>query len=289
MPKIGLKKAYYAQIVEDVMGAITYGIPVPLTKMQQISVNPKVSRVQVPGDDIIQDDISECLGADVTMQREEITPAEEAVLLGRITDVNGGVFGGSTDNAPYVAFGYMRTFKNSNVGLYVWLLKTKFSPSNSTADTKPVDNITPQYDSMSGAAITRTADGQWIYSIKSSDPAFGDTFFTKATLETLAAAVTPDALALSTIVPAAAAVGIVVTANVVITFNNKIASESITLMKADGTLAPGAKTWDATGKILTIDPTVNMSAATTYIVAVNGVKDIYGQALAATTKTFTTA
>jgi hypothetical protein len=62
----------------------------------------------------------------------------------------------------------------------------KFAPSNSTADTKPVDNIAPQYDSLSGAAITRTADGAWIYSVKSSDPDFAATFFTKATLETLA-------------------------------------------------------------------------------------------------------
>jgi phi13 family phage major tail protein len=186
MPKIGLKKAYYAVQTSDVEGAAVYNAPVALANMQQVQVNPKVSNVQVPGDDIIVEEISECLGADIVMQRSEITPQEEAILLGRPVDTDGGAYGGTFDNAPNVAFGYMRTFKNSNVGLYVWLFKVKFKPSNSTADTKPVDSVNPQYDSLGGAAITRTADGAWIYSVKSSDPNFAATFFTKAKLETLA-------------------------------------------------------------------------------------------------------
>jgi phi13 family phage major tail protein len=186
MPKIGLKKAYYAVQAADVEGAVTYNAPVALAKIQQIQVNPKVNRVQVPGDDIITEELSECLGADITIQRDEISPADEIILLGRPTDTGGGAYGGTFDNPPYVALGYMRTFKNSNVGLYVWLFKVKFAPTNSTADTKQPDNITPQYDSLSGAAITRTADGAWIYSVKSSDPNFAATFFTKAKLETLA-------------------------------------------------------------------------------------------------------
>jgi len=185
MPKIGLKKAYYAVQTADIVGAVTYNVPVALSAVQQIGVNPKVSKVQVPGDDIIIEEITECLGADVTMQRAEVTPAEEVILLGRPTDANGGAFGGTFDNPPNVAFGYMRSFKNSAVGLYVWLFKVKFAPSNITADTKPTESINPQYDSLGGAAITRTADGAWIYSVKSSVANFGDTFFTKATLETL--------------------------------------------------------------------------------------------------------
>ena len=68
----------------------------------------------------------------------------------------------------------------------MWILKTRFAPSSSTADTKPADSISPQYDSMSASSITREADGAWIYSRKSNDPNFAATFFTKATLEKLA-------------------------------------------------------------------------------------------------------
>jgi phi13 family phage major tail protein len=291
MPKIGLRKAYYAIIAanSDVQGSIEYANPVALINVQQVTVNPKVSKMQVPGDDLIIEDITECLGADITVQRNEFTPLEEAILLGRPVDEDGGVYGGNFDNPPYVAFGYQRTFKDTNMGLYVWILKTKFAPSNITADTKPVDNITPQYDSMSASSITRAADGSWIYSIKSSDPNFGDTFFTKATLEKLRIAATVDALALSSITPADDATNISVSSNVVLTFNNKIVTEAISIIKEDGTLVTLAKSWDATGKILTIDPTSNLDAASTYFVAVNGVKDINGQVLASVAKNFATA
>lgn len=183
--KIGLEKAYYAILRNDVEGSVTYDVPVPLKKVQQVQVTPRVNRAQVPADNIIDEDITQCLGADLTIQRKEFTLDEEAILLGRPKDSDGGVYGGTFDNPPYVAFGYVRTF-NDGTGLYVWILKTRFAPSSSTADTKPVDSVTPQYDSMSASSITRAADGAWIYSRKSSDPNFASTFFTKATLEKLA-------------------------------------------------------------------------------------------------------
>ena len=183
--KIGLKKAYYAILTNDVEGSVTYDVPVALEKVQQVQVTPRVNRVQVPADDIIDEDITQCLGADLTIQRKEFTLDEEVILLGRPKDADGGVYGGTFDNPPYVAFGYVRTF-NDGTGLYVWILKTRFAPSNSTADTKPVDSVTPQYDTMSASSITRAADGAWIYSRKSNDPNFASTFFSKATLEKLA-------------------------------------------------------------------------------------------------------
>lgn len=185
MIKVGLKRLYYAEMTKDEEGAATYNVPVALPKVQQVGVSPKVNRTQVVADDLIDEDITQCLGADVTVQRKDVTPEEEKLLLGRPSDADGGVYGGTTDNPPYVALGYERTF-NDNSGLYVWLLKTKFAPSNSTADTKPADGVTPQYDTMTASAITRAADGQWIYSRKSSDPNFAATFFSKATLEKLA-------------------------------------------------------------------------------------------------------
>lgn len=99
----------------------------------------------------------------------------------------------------------------------------------------------------------------------------------------------PSAVALSSIVPAANATGIAVGANIVLTFNNKIAEEAIVVTTAAGVIVPAAKTWDAAGKILTIDPTSNMSAATVHLVAISGVADIYNQTLAASVSKFTTA
>lgn len=105
---------------------------------------------------------------------------------------------------------------------------------------------------------------------------------------TLFAAGAPDALELSTIVPADEAPNIAVDANIVLTFNNEISREAIVVTKADGTIVAGAKTWDTAGKILTFNPTENMANNTVYIVTVGGVVDIYGQSLAAAVKNFTT-
>lgn len=98
----------------------------------------------------------------------------------------------------------------------------------------------------------------------------------------------PSALALSTIVPDDDATGIAVDANIVMTFNNKIAREAIIVTDELGVIVAGAKTWDAAGKILTFNPTSNFTASTVYIVAIAGVVDIYNQALAAVVKNFET-
>lgn len=110
-----------------------------------------------------------------------------------------------------------------------------------------------------------------------------------AEIYTIMTEAAPSALALSTIVPAVGATDIAVGANIVLTFNNAISKESIIVTKADGTIVAGAKTWDATNKILTFNPTTDLSAGTTYIVTIGGVIDIYGQSLDAAVKNFATA
>lgn len=98
----------------------------------------------------------------------------------------------------------------------------------------------------------------------------------------------PSALALSTIVPADEDTGIALDANIVLTFNNKIAREAIVVTDELGGIVAGTKTWDVAGKILTFNPSSNLTASTVYIVAIAGVVDIYNQALAVVTKNFET-
>lgn len=286
--KTGLKSMHYAKIISDVKGAIAYEDPKKLQNAQQIQVNPIVATSPINADNKTEE-VTLCTGADLTVQRVMFTQEEEADVLGRVVDENGGIFGGRTDNPPYVAIGYERTLGTSGKSLYVWVYKSKFRPSNSTADTEAVDTINPQFDSYTARATIREADEQWIYSIISDDPEFGDTFFTAATLQKLASGITPTALALSSSVPVDDATGSSKTAPITLTFSNKILAEAISLMKDDGTVVTVTKSFDATGKILTLTPSGALTGTTTYIVALNGVKDIYGQLLAVNTVTFTTA
>ena len=107
-------------------------------------------------------------------------------------------------------------------------------------------------------------------------------------IATLFAGAAPSALALSSIVPADDATAISRTADIVMTFNNKILTESIIVTTDVGVIVPGAKTWDVTGKILTFNPTNTMGALTVHIVTLGGISDIYGQTLASAVKNFTT-
>jgi hypothetical protein len=99
---------------------------------------------------------------------------------------------------------------------------------------------------------------------------------------------THDALTVD-VVPADGAEAVAVGADVVLTFNNKIAREAVVVTKDDGTIVAGTKTFDADGKVLTFNPNSNFSEASSYLVTIGGVVDIYNQPLAASVINFTTA
>lgn len=107
-------------------------------------------------------------------------------------------------------------------------------------------------------------------------------------IATLMAADAPSALALSSIVPDDDDTDVAINSTIVLTFNNKINAETITVASEGGVLVAGTKSWDATGKILTFTPTASLTNATMYIVTIAGVADIYGQSLATAVKNFMT-
>lgn len=92
--------------------------------------------------------------------------------------------------------------------------------------------------------------------------------------------------------PADAATGVAVTANVVLTFSNKLAAgaeNSILLVTAAGVPVAAARTINAGRTVVTINPTSNLGASTDHLVIVAGVHDVFGQALADTVIDFETA
>lgn len=101
------------------------------------------------------------------------------------------------------------------------------------------------------------------------------------------AAATPSALSVA-VLPADEAPAVALDANIVLTFNNVVSHESIVVATAAGVLVAVAKTWDTAHKVLTLNPAVDMTTGTTYIVTVAGVVDVYGHALATEVLNFTT-
>jgi|GEM_PF-2275311 len=100
----------------------------------------------------------------------------------------------------------------------------------------------------------------------------------------------------SSVDPADAAPAVVISSNVVWTFSEAIQDASVNgsnfiLMKAsDGTTVAGTLSIDGTKKIVTLNPTVDLTAATPYIAVATNVKDLAGNVMAAASITnFTTA
>ncbi len=92
--------------------------------------------------------------------------------------------------------------------------------------------------------------------------------------------------------PADEATGVTVSANVVLTFSNALAvgeEQAIMLATAAGAAVAVTRTISLDRKVVTLDPTSNLGAATSHLVTIAGVTDVFGQTLANTVINFTTA
>ena len=98
----------------------------------------------------------------------------------------------------------------------------------------------------------------------------------------------PNPIALVSISPADEATEVALDAVVVITFNNEIKSNDISVMTEDETPVVGTKVWDVANKVMTFTPTSPLTAETKYTVNIDGVVDVYDQELDDTTSEFTT-
>lgn len=175
--------------------------------------------------------------------------------------------------------GYSTINDNPEAITFSWEVST--IPVNVT-DFKPTASLV--IDSTKVAAETLAALEDILYGTAGADPRLPLPDEIKTLFDTGA----PSALALSSIVPADDVTGVAIDANIVLTFNNAIDHEAVVVTDNLGVIVAGAKTWDATAKILTFNPTSNLSNSTTYLVTVGGVVDIYGQSLASSVKNFAT-
>jgi phi13 family phage major tail protein len=287
---------YYALITADTASAYTAGTPAELAPVAEMAGAPKVAKkVTYYNNKPANTYVTEA-ETDVKCVVSNVPAQLAAILLGKYYDAaSGRVLDTGKPNPPYVALGF-----RYNMGVdgyrYYWYLKGTFSGGSEDAKSKEADVDAKTYElTFTGITTTHewTVDGK----SQSMKRIYGDTadaalntasWFTQVQTPDTASA--PTAIALSTIVPADAATCVAVSSPIVITFNNKIAENDVILMKStDGSIVTATKSFEATGKILTITPSSNLTAATKYFASVNGVKDIYGQVLTPVSKSFTTA
>lgn len=176
--------------------------------------------------------------------------------------------------------GYSTINDSPEAIVFSWTIST--TPVNVTG-FKPTASLV--IDSVKADATKLAALEDILYGTASADPRLP----LPDEVLTLFAGETPSSLTLVSSVPADGATGVLADADIVLTFNNRIASEAITVASSTGTIVEFTKSWDADGKVLTIDPVSLLTSSTTYLVTLNGVVDIYNQGLTLMIIDFTTA
>lgn len=292
---IGVDEVHYALVTADTAAAYTADAPIYLAPTAEVAGEPEVNNKTTYYDNAAANNYVTEGKTELKLVVANVPAQQMATLLGKDYDAaSGRVYDSGQANPPKVALGFRFNMGQSGYR-YFWFLSGTFSGGAEEATSKSNDVDVKTY-TLTFTAVTTAFKWTVNAVLKSLKRVFADTsdatfvptgWFDQVQTPTVVGA--PAAVTLSTIVPADGASGIVVTANIVLTFNNAITSEAVSVIKADGTLVAGAKTWDATAKILTFNPTASLDAGATYIVAVNGVTDIYGQALAASAVNFATA
>ena len=154
MATIGLRDLYRAPITIGDDGAEEYGTPVKMAKAISAELSVEVAEAILYADDVVKEFVS----GELTLNVNDLLPADLAALLGQKQDDDKVVYGADTDEPPYFAIGF-RAKKAGGTYKYIWLYKVKFAiPSeNYTTKGDSIEFTTPE---IVGQFIKRS-DGLW--------------------------------------------------------------------------------------------------------------------------------
>jgi phi13 family phage major tail protein len=298
---VGVDKAYFALITTDDETGYVVGSPQLLSPTMELKSTPASASETLYADNGPNDNVAAEGETDIEITSPNFAESVVAQLKGATYDsATGRVFDNADPSqAPYFALGYR--FKKSNGHYrYRWYLKCRVEPPGEEAQSQSnAVNFKPQtlkikalktiyqFDLLGDGSLM---DGvKRVHGDEDADNFSATTWFDAVQVPV---AGTPAAFTLTTS-PVDGATGVVVTANVVLTFSNALAGgaeDSIVLVRSDTQAAIACtRTINSARKVVTLDPVSSLTAAKTYLVIIPGVTDIHGQTLADTVIDFATA
>lgn len=300
MPLCGIEKLYVAQQTADTSAGMTFTTPQYYKNVQELDIKPKTNNAKAYAENRLVDQANDLESSDITVNRYDMTVSEENFLLGQTATANGGTVASSGDEAPFIALLYKAPIRRDGKTGYRYgvIYKTLFTPQDSSMKGLEGKPDLSQVPKLTGVAQPtnwsfKDSDGKekhpWEYHVDTFDNKdLDDTWFNAVPIPSIA---TIAALTLSSSTPADSATSVLLTVKPTLTFNNALSNyKGITLLdESDNTVVTSALSVDNTGKIVTITPGINLTAAKTYDIILAGIADIYGQALAPQIIKFTTA
>lgn len=148
-----------ASMSEDGAAKVTYGDIKKLPDLQNIDLTVRTQTAEVDADDE-SDTLSKCTGCDGKVQRTMFSPQELAMLLEETVLEDGSVVSSANDEPGEFATGFYCRI-NGGTYLAMWLLRTKYSPTDMSAETAGNEKLNPQSDTISFKSMPRKADNMW--------------------------------------------------------------------------------------------------------------------------------
>lgn len=292
---VGVDSLYYALVTKDDDGGYVAGTPTYLAPTAEISGEAETNNTPTyydnkPGNNYVSEGVTT-----LNITVANVPAILMAILLGKTYDAATGlVYDSGQPIPPDVAIGFRYNMGRGHYRYY-WYLKGTFSGGAEEAASKSNDVDIRTYQ-LTFTAVATTHEWMVNGEMMSLKRVFADTANTAfdpagwfAQVRTPDVSAAPAVLALTSSSPADKATGVSRSGSVGLTFTNAIQSETVTLLSgATGDAVTVTKSWDSTGKVLTITPSSTLAATAAYIVVISGVTDVYGQRLAVTSRTFTT-
>lgn len=289
----GVDQLYYAKVVQDDASAYAAGTPIRLAPMKTAVQTPKVNSKTDFYDNQPMFNLSAEGETKIKLDVTQLPVSVQADLLGKEYDAANDSMYDNGGNPPDIALGF-RALNSDGTYTYFWYYKGKFMPYEEQAASK-TDTPDPKGASIEYTAVRTVHQWQLSASVtdsvkrrKSTKQADGATWFDAVQVPEYIA---PSALS-CTPSPADGAIGQSTTVAITLVFNNALAGDAekgIGLLRVDTMSAVAVtRSLSADRKTVTLaHPT--LVAAKTYLITLNGVRDIFGQTLADTVYDFATA
>jgi phi13 family phage major tail protein len=289
----GVDKLYYALIAQDDAGGYAAGTPKPLSPIKLATATPATAQKTEYYDNQPMFPLSAEGETKIKIEIAHLPLDDEAELLGKVYDaVNDSIYDGEA-TPPYLALGY-RAMNHDGTYTMFWYYKGTFVPfeeaASSKTNTPDPKNLTLEFTAVQTIHEFSIASGvtkpqKRRKSRKQADLA---TWFDTVQVPEYSA---PSALT-CTPSPADGATNQTTTVAITLTFNNPLTADAergIGLLRSDTMAAISVtRSLNAARTVVTLAHSA-LTAEETYLISVNGVRDVYGQSLADVVYDFTVA
>jgi len=285
----GIKNTHYAKITVDPDGSISYGTPVALPGATEISLDAKGDMTEFYADDMLYYSASNNQGYDGKLTLANIPESFAIDILGEEKDTDDAVI---TENAIAQGFKFALMFEFAGDVKAIRHVMYYCSASRpSVKSSTKSDKSDPNTSELDFKASARPGD----YAVKTKTTTTTPIGVYSNWYNAVYEKVT-DPLTV-TVSPLDAATSVVISSDIVWTFSkvlnpaDVIANNFLIINATTGTEVAGALSLDTTKKIVTFNPTANLTTNTAHIAtALKTIRGADGSTLAANSIiNFTTA